>query len=136
MAPGHILDNLADVLAVLDRGVTLGQVGQGDLVSDRDIIVDDQREVRIVFGDDAEHLGACLEAFDHGNLPFRHLVEKLNPERDRSRNPLFQILFAVQNTPMDPLELSGLTLSPLPADDARSPWAMLNTRERQLALAD
>ncbi len=34
-----------------------------------------------------------LEAFDHRELPFRSLVEALNPPRDLSRQPVYQIEF-------------------------------------------
>jgi amino acid adenylation domain-containing protein len=54
----------------------------------------------------------ALEAYEHQDLPFEKLVEELDPERDLSRNPLFQIAFALQNAPMQPLKLPGLTLEP------------------------
>ncbi len=58
----------------------------------------------------------ALEAYEHQDLPFEKLVEELDPERDLGRNPLFQVAFALQNAPMQPLELPGLRLEPTPLD--------------------
>jgi amino acid adenylation domain-containing protein len=54
-----------------------------------------------------------LGAYDHQDLPLEKLIEELNPERDISRSPLFQVIFAFQNTPSQPCELLGLTITPL-----------------------
>ncbi|WP_392535131.1 amino acid adenylation domain-containing protein [Nostoc sp. C117] len=56
----------------------------------------------------------ALGAYSHQDLPFEMLVEALQPERDLSHPPLFQVMFVLQNTPMSGVELAGLTISSLP----------------------
>ncbi len=60
--------------------------------------------------------GVTLDAYAHQDLPFEKLIEELQPERDLSRNPLFQVMFVLQNTPMPVQEVSGLTLRALEVD--------------------
>ncbi|MGW2831883.1 condensation domain-containing protein, partial [Streptomyces sp. NPDC001286] len=49
-----------------------------------------------------------LAAYEHQELPFEALLEELQPERDPSRNPLFQVLFALGDEETDDLVLPGL----------------------------
>jgi amino acid adenylation domain-containing protein len=57
--------------------------------------------------------GVTLAAYAHQDLPFEKLVEELQPVRSLGQNPLFQVVFALQNTPMEQLTLPGLVLSPV-----------------------
>ena len=50
-----------------------------------------------------------LAAFDNQNYPFDELVDALGEERHPSRNPLFDVMFVVQNTEATPVKLDGLT---------------------------
>ncbi|MEM6451442.1 MAG: amino acid adenylation domain-containing protein [Cyanobacteria bacterium P01_D01_bin.105] len=53
-------------------------------------------------------------AYDHQDLPFEKLVEALQPERDLSYSPLFQVKFRLENLPTETLSLPGLTFQRLP----------------------
>ncbi len=50
----------------------------------------------------------ALDAFTHQELPFDRVVAELSPQRDPSRNPLYQVAFVLQNTPDSPIALEGL----------------------------
>ena len=50
----------------------------------------------------------AVGAFSHQEIPFEQVVEKLEPDRHLSHTPIFQVMFAMQNTPLPALELTGL----------------------------
>ncbi|HEX7186104.1 MAG TPA: amino acid adenylation domain-containing protein [Thermoanaerobaculia bacterium] len=53
---------------------------------------------------------STMEAYDHQELPFERLAGEIDPQRDPSRNPLFQVVFTLQNAPMPEPSLAGLAL--------------------------
>ncbi|WP_168222430.1 non-ribosomal peptide synthetase [Micromonospora sp. HM134] len=58
-----------------------------------------------------------LTTLDHQDLPFEHIVELTNPTRNLAHTPLFQVMFAWQNTDEVSLDLPGVEVTAL-----RSPW--------------
>ena len=54
-----------------------------------------------------------LEAYAHQDVPFDKVVEALQPERNLSHNPLYQVMFGFHDAPMPDIELPGLNVSVL-----------------------
>ncbi|MFL9458803.1 amino acid adenylation domain-containing protein [Tolypothrix bouteillei VB521301_2] len=71
----------------------------------------------------------ALSAYAHQDLPFEMLVEALQPERDLSHTPLFQVMFALQNAPTPAVELTGLEVSSLPIEIATTKFDLTITME-------
>ncbi|RKH04264.1 amino acid adenylation domain-containing protein [Corallococcus sp. CA053C] len=107
--------------------------GQDDLVIGSPISGRTRKEVEPLIGffintlplrvQGAGHLGfgellhrvrkTCLDAYAHQEVPFEQLVDALQPERDLSRTPLFQVFFTLQHSAVPALELEGLRTSEL-----------------------
>ena len=63
----------------------------------------------------------CLGAYAHQDMPFEKLVEELNPPRDLSRTPLFQVFFNMLNLDHPPAAAHGLRIDGLrvPTGDSK-----------------
>ncbi|HLA33202.1 MAG TPA: amino acid adenylation domain-containing protein [Pseudomonas sp.] len=72
-----------------------------------------------------------LAAFEHQALPFDRIVEALDVPRDRSRNPLVQALFVLQNTPEGRFAIPGLEVELLPPAERSSKFDMALFLEAQ-----
>ena len=73
----------------------------------------------------------CVAADTNQDLPFEKLVQELQPERDQSRNPLFQVMFVLQNATRPFTGIPGLRIEPLEVATTRSPFDLsLFLRER------
>ncbi|MDH6626474.1 amino acid adenylation domain-containing protein [Streptomyces sp. LBL] len=65
----------------------------------------------------AEGRATVLDAFDHQEVPFARLVDELQPQRDLSRTPLYQVGFTLHEWRYDAFELPGLRTEPFLLSD-------------------
>ncbi|MEC0184206.1 non-ribosomal peptide synthetase, partial [Paenibacillus peoriae] len=74
----------------------------------------------------------ALLAYEHQDYPFEELVEKLNVKRDMSRNPLFDTMFALQNTEESELRLADISFRPYGMEQAPAKFdLMLEASEKE-----
>lgn len=66
-----------------------------------------------------------LGAYMHQDLPFEMLVKELSSTRDWSRNPLFQVMFALQNMPEAASQSLGLTITPVDVKTTRAQFDLI-----------
>ncbi|RKH16116.1 non-ribosomal peptide synthetase, partial [Corallococcus sp. CA047B] len=80
-----------------------------------------------------------LGAYAHQEVPFEKLVEELNPERDLSRTPLFQVMFTMQTVSPNTGEVrpnEGLTLRSLETEGSTAKFDLtLGLAETEQGLA-
>jgi tyrocidine synthetase-3 len=79
--------------------------------------------------------GTSLEAFEHQEYPFEELVDKLQLQRDFSRNPLFDTMFSHQMSDTEALVVNELTFVPYEMDNPTSKFDLsLDAIEKSNAL--
>jgi amino acid adenylation domain-containing protein len=66
-----------------------------------------------------------LEAYAHQEMPFEKLVEELQPTRNLSYSPLFQVAFTLQNAPLPEMQLGTLKLSFPEVEETSSKYDLL-----------
>ena len=73
----------------------------------------------------------ALGAYTHQDIPFEKVVEELEPERDLSRSPLFQVMFILQHPAQELGELVGLSIKPLVVESSTSKFDLTLSLRRQ-----
>jgi thioesterase domain-containing protein/non-ribosomal peptide synthetase component F len=77
------------------------------------------------------HVGqVTMDALDHSGFPFEILLDKLKMRSVHGRNPLFQFYFLYQTAFLQPREIKGLVITPIPTISVGNPF------EIQLAIIE
>ncbi len=65
------------------------------------------------------------DAFSHQRLPFDLLVETLRPERSLGQNPIFDVMFVLQNAPKGERRIGAARLESLAAENVTAKFDLL-----------
>ncbi|MEO8488706.1 amino acid adenylation domain-containing protein [Pseudomonas sp.] len=68
--------------------------------------------------------GTALDAFEHQDLPFDMIVEAASRPRQRGFNPLVQVLFVMNNLPVQSGQMDGIEVEVLPSRGGYSKFDM------------
>jgi amino acid adenylation domain-containing protein len=74
-----------------------------------------------------------LAAFEHQDVPFDQLVERLNPGRSAARHPLFQTMLVVQDNPRAQLSLAGIPTEMVEAHTGTAKYDLTLSLSEQIA---
>src|SRR6202035_2930945 len=74
---------------------------------------------------------AGVDPLDHAALRYESLVERLRPERDPTRNPLFQVVLTLVNVPEPRLDIASLAVETIASQRAVPFDLELSFHERQ-----
>lgn len=66
-----------------------------------------------------------LDAYSHQDVPFEQLVETLHPQRNLSHAPLCQVMFVLQNVPIEELNLPEVSLFPKVIDTGSTEFDLI-----------
>ncbi len=72
-----------------------------------------------------------LDAFAHQDVPFERLVEAIDPARNTSATPLFQVMLGLQDAPAQDAVLPGVTLETIPIASTTAKFDLLLTFVRR-----
>ncbi|MEG4010797.1 MULTISPECIES: amino acid adenylation domain-containing protein [unclassified Microcoleus] len=75
----------------------------------------------------------ALDAYTYQDLPFDRVVAQLQPDRNASYHPLFQVMFVLQNAPTEQLQLPGVVVTALEIETVTSKFDLLLSLEEGAA---
>jgi len=70
---------------------------------------------------------SSIKAFENQDIQFEDLVEKLNPQRDPSRNPIFDVGFVLQNHEPSKGSMAGVSMVPYTLEDKTAKFDIMLT---------